>query len=288
MVRDLEGYLVLALGSSVYIEMAANLAASINVMDPKRPICLVHDDSIALAPGTSDLFDDFAVLTRDPTFPGVMNKLHVFDFSPYADTMFIDADCLMVKANIDRYWAVARDNFFSITGVRRTSGAWKGLDLASLLKQEHVPYVIQMNNGVFTFNRSTQPQLFLDGMKSYYMDRRTIIDSLLLSNEKRHSAELYMGLWMAKSGLDAMRGGGRFGSDSWMVSTWRAFGIHIDPSRSISIIRKPRRSVFEVPCPILGWDKLSPTIAHFIGLKPKRLYRRLSEQFQETVRHARY
>ena len=150
-----EGYLILATGPARYIAMARSLAASIRVMDTSaRRICLVHDENFRPAPGDTRYFDDYAVLENDPLYPGFMNKIRLFPTSPYRRTMFVDADCLLVKPDISTYWTMAAAMPFAITGGRRTSGEWKGADVAQLLAQEGAPYLVQMNSGVFCFDNS--------------------------------------------------------------------------------------------------------------------------------------
>ena len=84
--------------------------------------------------------------------------------------------------------------------------------------------------------------------------------------------------------LGACRNSREQGQDmSWMVSTWRGFGIRMDPARDIARLRKPRRSTMGIPNPLGGWDLLSPTVLHCIGLKPAPLYRRLAAYFRARV-----
>jgi hypothetical protein len=45
-----QGYIVLAVGPTRYLDMAVNLAASLKVMDPGRPVCLVHDPGATIPP----------------------------------------------------------------------------------------------------------------------------------------------------------------------------------------------------------------------------------------------
>lgn len=276
-----QGYLLLATGPAKYMEMARNLAASIRVMDGTRPICLVHDEGSKLTAGDARLFDDEAILPEDSRYGGLMNKARLFEASPYDRTMFVDADCLLVKRDIDVYWEMAAPYPFAITGVRRTQGQWKGVDIATLLKQEGAPYLVQMNSGVFCFERSNTVDCFFRGLDDFYLRRRQSLEIANSRDGRIHSHELYLGLWMGLNRLDSC--GGKYGENSWMVSTWRSFGIAADPEKGTSIIRKPRRSVAGVPVPIGGWDRLSPSFLHFIGLKPAPLYARLSQFFMSKV-----
>jgi hypothetical protein len=60
----------------------------------------------------------------------------------------------------------------------------------------------------------------------------------------------------------------------------------LDPAGGRSVIRKPRRSIAGVPNPIGGWDRLSPSFVHFIGLKPAAAYQRLAAYFRGRVLEA--
>lgn len=274
-----EGYLVIATGSQTYLDMAANLAASIRIMDAGRRICLLHDETFLPSREIMELFDDFAVLPSDPLFPGYMNKLRLYDFSPYQEAMVVDADCLMIKNDVQRYWDWARRSFFTMTGGISTSGFWKGLDVASLLEKEGAPYLIRMNSGVFYFRKNAQAEEFFSGLKEFYLRRRDHIEPGLHRGVPAQTDEIYFGLYLGLHGMD-MGVGGQFEKNSWMVSTWRAFGMRFDPDNNVSVIRKPRRSIAGIPNPLTGWDKLSPTFAHFIGLRPQHLYRRLARRFR--------
>jgi hypothetical protein len=278
---DNEGYLILAVGRDDYIDMARNLAASIRVMDGGRRICLVHDE--AFLPGERDrrLFDDFSLLRSDPRYPGVMNKIRLFPTSPYRRTMFVDADCLLLKTDIGRYWELARQYPFAITGKRRMHGEWKGVDIATLLTQEGAPYLVQMNSGVFCFDKGPEAAGFFAGLNDFYLRRKDGIALALHHGRRTQADEIYIGLWMGLNGLDSC--GGKFGENSWMASTWGAFGMTLKPECGVTILRKPKQSLFGRPNPIGGWDRLSPSFVHFIGLKPSGEYKRLAAYFQAKI-----
>jgi hypothetical protein len=278
--RD-EGYLILATGPARYLEMARNLAASIRVMDGTRRICLVHDENASLEKADRLYFDDYAVLTDNPLYPGFMNKIRLFPTSPYRRTMFVDADCLLVKFDITTYWNMAAASPFTIGGDRRVKGEWKGADVAQLLRQEGAPYLVQMNSGVFCFDDSPAAANFFAGLNDFYLRRKDHLCVGLHRGTPAQTDEIYIGLWMGLNGLDSY--GGKVGENSWMISTWRAFGMKIDPACGAAVIRKPKRSTFGIPNPLGGWDRLSPSFVHFIGLKPAGAYQRLSDYFRRTL-----
>jgi hypothetical protein len=273
-----EGYLLLATGPARYVEMARNLAASIRHHDKNRPICLVHDENAALDHRDAWFFDHYSVLRNDPLYPGFMNKIRLFPTSPYGRAMFVDADCLMVKGDIETYWQSSRQQAFAITGRRRTQGEWKGADVAQLLRQEQAPYLVQMNSGVFTFDRSEAASRFFAGLNDFYLRRKDFLGIGLHRGKPAQTDEIYIGLWMGLNGLDSCTG--EAGMNRWMNSTWRAFGITLDLGRGVSLLRKPVRSTFGIPNPLLGWEQLSPTLMHFVGLKPANLYKRAAQHFR--------
>lgn len=280
-----DGYIVLATGSTSYIEMATNLAASLRVMDPGRGVCLVHDDGAEIPADARRLFTDFAALSHDPRYPHVMNKLRLFGLSPYARTMYVDADCLLVKRDVDLQWAKAATRPFSITGDIATSGVWHGVNIADVLRQEGAPYLIRMNAGVFQFDASPEAAAFFAGLDRYYLDRREQLGISLYRGQRTQTDELYLGLWMGLSGMDAGNMANQ-GRNSWMVSTWRALWCEFRPEQGRSLVLKGDRHIFGLPVLPRRVVPLSPTFAHFIGLKPRRLYARLARRFRALALRA--
>ncbi|GGC74422.1 hypothetical protein GCM10011504_59330 [Siccirubricoccus deserti] len=138
-------------------------------MDPKRPVCLIHEDTLTLSRDDRLFFDRTVVIAKDAKFPHVMNKIRVFDTSPYEKSMFVDADCLLVKTDIDTYWAAAATRHFSITGGKRQSGEWKGIEVKDVLQAQGIDYLIQMNAGVFYFDKSREAQGFFYGLENYFL-----------------------------------------------------------------------------------------------------------------------
>ncbi len=276
-----EGYLLLATGDTRYLDMARNLAASIRVMDGTRRICLVHDEGYQAKSVDRRLFDDYAILEDDPLYPGFMNKIRLFSVSPYARAMFVDADCLLLKRDISIYWDAARPFPFATTGAPCISGEWKGVDVAKLLKQEGATYLVKICSGVFCFDKSPEAKEFFSGLKDYYLRRRDFLGIGLHRGKPAQTDEIYIGLWMGLTGIGACID--NFGENSWSVSTWRAFWLSLDPTLGSATLRKPKHSIRGIPNPMGGWDRLSPSLVHFVGLKPRRAYQRMAAYFQTRL-----
>lgn len=277
-----EGYVVLATGDMRYVELAANLAASIRVRDPKRCVCLVHDMDSALPDRLSRYFHHTATLTADRRYPHVMNKFRLFDLSPYERTMYVDADCLLAKDDADHWWRVAASRPFSITGNKITGGEWKGVDISALMKSEGINYVVKMNAGIYYFDRSAESETFWRELNKFYLANIDRLNISYYRGERTQTDELYLGIWMAKLGMDTENVQNRAGA-SWMVSTWRALFVDIDVSSGRSVIWKCDRFLWNVAVLPTKLVRLSPTFPHFIGLKPRRVYDRASHAFRRQA-----
>jgi hypothetical protein len=118
------GILLIALGAPEYGDMAANLAASIRYSDPDIPIHLVHTDrsishlsplhralftSLALCPeqyytrqGTEDegpgAAANSSLVSRPSSLEYIKAKTHIYDLTPFDETLFLDADMYILPA----------------------------------------------------------------------------------------------------------------------------------------------------------------------------------------------
>lgn len=132
-----------------------------------------------------------------------------------------------------------------------------------------------MNSGVFIFDNSPEALGFFEGLNDFYLRRRDKLEVGLHRGKPAQTDEIYFGLFMGLNGMNGISGSdGRIGENSWMASTWRAFAIQADPEQRVSLMRKPRRLIVGIPNPLLGWDRISPTFMHFVGLKPRAAYDR--------------
>jgi hypothetical protein len=277
-----EGYIVLATGHVKYITMAANLAASIRVLDPTRRVCLIHDEGAEIPAADRPFFHDCVGLPRDDRYPHVMNKIRVFDYTPYDSTMFVDADCLLAKSDADHWWQVCSTRPFSVTGAPKRAGEWKGVEVADVLAMEGIEYLIQMNAGIFHFDKSPAARAFFQEFEAYYLERMERLSITNYKGPKSQSFELYLGLFMGSKRMD-VENVANIGNNSWMVSTWRAVHCDIVPQTGRCIIWKGANHLFGMPFLPRHVARLSPTFPHFIGLKPRRLYARLAAHFRAAA-----
>ena len=270
MVQQGQGYLVIAFGRDHYFQLAANLAASIRIHDPTRRICLLSDRMPSQE--VARFFTDFVALPPDDRYPHLMAKLRVFDLTPFEQTMFVDADCIMMKDDADQIWERASSRPFSITGEKRTSGTWKGLDIQKMLSSTGAPYLIQMNSGVFYFDKSQAARSFFEAVNDLFLTCGDQFGGADLWGGSGQTDEPYLGLTMGKLGMDTDNMA-NVGRNSWSVSTWRTFHC-----TNAGLVFKASGFLFGRSYLPTRVALLSPTFLHFVGLKPRYLYRRLVDR----------
>ncbi len=274
-----QGYIVLATGSRKYLVMATNLVASILVMDPNREVCVVHDPDADVPRELQHSRVHLRALPPDPLYPTVINKFRLPSVSPFGQTMYVDADCLLVKRDIDFYWNAVGAQPLSITGSRRVDGLWKGRRIRDILREQNVDHIVQNNGGVFTFNTSPESVALFEDLNAFYLERRESLRVHTHQGTRFFSDEMYFAVFMGLRNIPpASYDPGP--NNSWMVTTWRALACRFDPRSELSVIYKARSNLFDLTIMPTGWRRLSPTFAHFVGLKPRRLYTRLANEFR--------
>lgn len=146
------GFVTIATGKEHYYRIAYNLLCSYRLNAGGYPFAIICDRENKY---TAEF--DKTVHIEDPT-NSYMDKLRIFDFLPYDETIFIDADCL-VYGNIDRWWELfenagdcsvfgcAYEELSTDRGWFRTDGMGK--------YRERIKFVPSFSGGVY-FLRNTE------------------------------------------------------------------------------------------------------------------------------------
>jgi hypothetical protein len=254
-----QGYQLIATGAERYLQLAAACAASIRYWDPTRPIQLVTD--ISELGGHARLFDVVTPYTPRAGFEGPAVKLRMFEFAAFDETMFVDADCLMMKANIGRHWkALSAHHDVTTPGEWRREGGWYGTTIEAMLKQAGVDRLVKMNSGVFYFKRNRAAHDFFFAADEMYAE---------LGNFTNH---IHHGLGASDEPTFAVTFG-RVGVEpypvkdadggSWMTSTYNTSDWRLSPTNGDPRFWK-------------GVD-VSPTLVHFVGLQPQPQFSELCD-----------
>jgi hypothetical protein len=270
----MQGYLTLATGSRLFVEIALNLALSIKLNDPVRPLCLVTDADMDIPDTHRPFFDQVVFLPPRPGFHGCLNKLRTNEVSPYDETMFIDSDCLLVKNDMDRHWAKFISNGFMIAGGKKTYGYWYDFPITKVIDELDIPYMVQMNSGVFYFKKGAESDLFFKTVLELVEQHKELLGTFH-RNRLQLADEPFIGAALGKMSIEPIAYNPSEGSI--MITTVNSSKEFFDPFTHASQIVK--HSDFR----ILGrfFPKISvrhsPTLAHFVKLKPKSIYNKLSD-----------
>jgi hypothetical protein len=281
--RYRQGYVTIATGAQRYMDMAVVLGLSLKTFDSKRPACLIHDDHVTLPPFVKRIFDETISITIDHRYSGCMNKIRLYEYSPFDHTMFVDADCVLMKSQIDSYWSGCAGKGFTLPGGARSTGYWEDLDIEATCKRFDCPYVAVMNSGTLYFERGrTAEQLFKE-VDRLYCNHLDELRRLHRNQPGQYADEPFFGVAMGRLGLEPVGIDTRVGS--WMVTTWRARRCRFDIDAGVCSLEKPSGFWWASQARFAkGWVRHSPVFVHFIGLKPRKPYRRLVQQLK--TRHA--
>jgi hypothetical protein len=241
--------------------MAASCAASIRYWDPQRPIQLVTDvDELG---EFAWLFDVITPYRERVGFEGPASKLRMFEFAVFEETMFVDADCLMMKPDIGHYWSeLAVNHDVTTPGRWRTHGNWYGTTIEAMLEQTHTERLVQMNSGVFYFKRNDTAREFFGITNELYME----FGNFTKHNHRGTGApdEPTFAVAFGRLDIDPFRIVDADGS-AWMVSTISGREWNLSATTGEPRFWK-------------GGD-ISPTLLHFVGLDPEPHYSGLSNYY---------
>jgi hypothetical protein len=284
MLSRTEGYVTLAIGLQKYVDMALKLAMSIKVIDPTRPLCLLHDDQVQLPGDAERYFDHIICIPPEPTHPGVMSRILIHRYTPYHRVMFVDADCILIRATVHDYWAAFFGAPFAILGRKVVRGRLRGHNVAQILRKFDAPYTVAMNAGVFYYEHGFESRRFFELVDVLYREHRSEITRIHQGRKSQYASEPLLGLAMGKLGIEPypiLRESG-----SLVVTTWRARRCEFDFNSQFSMIEKPVGYYFGAPLEALakGWVIHYPVFAHFVGLKPREAYQRLVGQVERAFR----
>lgn len=281
----MQGYLTLAVDRQKYYDMSIQLALSLKLWDPDKPIALIYNEGITLGPEADIIFDETIFMPSDENYVGVMNKIRVYDYTPFNKTIFVDADCIMMKKGIDYYWKIFDGHGFNLLGNKSISGAWKGFEIKEVISSLGIDYMVRMNAGVFYFEVGGKSKEFFDYTNSLCTSALQILGSIHQEREGQYSIEPLLGAAMGRFGIEPLSLDPAMGS--LMVSTWRARNCRFDVRAGISELEKPSGFWFNLPHAALGkgWVKHSPIFAHFIDRKPRKQYQKARDQLWEFGEH---
>lgn len=111
------GIIIIGLGHEFYGRMAHNLAASIKAAELTMPVALVHDESALKLLHHFNLEKTFDILIPTNEFADgnyLKAKTHLFDLSPFEETIYLDADMIWLKKKPSELFDELKDCSFTM------------------------------------------------------------------------------------------------------------------------------------------------------------------------------
>lgn len=161
------GFVTIATGSERYFEIARNLVWSYRQFaSVKYPFAIVCDRENEY---TAE-FDD--VILLDKAHCNYLDKLQLYDYLPYDETIFIDADSL-AYGDLDEWWDIFKEaDDFSLFGYAWTdlkSGrGWFVPDGTGEFKNK-ITFIPDFNGGIYYMRRSKKCERVFE-LANYFAD----------------------------------------------------------------------------------------------------------------------
>ncbi len=262
-----EGYLTLAVGDKKYLEMALNLALSIKLKD-HRPICLLHDKD-KIPEKYQQYFNRLIKIQPEDLIVGCTNKIKLFKYSPFEKTLFIDADSLLIKNDIDFFWNELKKYHFTVQGTKKIEGSWGPIEIKSYISKMHLPYLYITNSGIMYFDKSEISKKVFNKMNYYYAYERDKVSWQFKGVAGQYQDEPIISTAMAYYKIEAFPW--KIDGNSLMSSSLESEDYKIDIFKGTCSFTK-RKTI-----------KVSPTICHFCELEPNEIYKKETNKLREYL-----
>ena len=155
------GYLTLAARQPRFLEMAVDMALSLRG-HTRHPIALAADEPLAALAQTryAGVFDRVTLVPRRFR-DGRALKYGTAEASPFEETVFVDADCLVLGSLDDLFDALATHPM-AMTGEHLSAADDRihhGFSTTSLIRRFGLETYLKTNSGLFCFRRSAAREI---------------------------------------------------------------------------------------------------------------------------------
>lgn len=165
------GFVTMAVGSPRFLEMGVDMALSLREHN-EEPVALIADEAIAgiVRDRYSTVFDDVALLP-ERFMVGRARKYGLAAASPFDQTAFIDADCI-VLGSLDHAWKSLDEHSAAFVGEllgRADDENHHGFSTRRLMERFGLDHYLKTNSGFFCF-RTEEMKPLMDEMVSCFTD----------------------------------------------------------------------------------------------------------------------
>lgn len=150
------GFVTLATGRGAFLEMAVDMALSLRD-HTDLPIGLIADASLAdrARDEFGSVFDEVSVLP-DRFLAGRIRKYGVAAASPFEESLYVDADCV-VLGSLDHLFEALAEHDVALLGeqlTREDDENHHGFSTRRLMERFDLDRYLKTNSGVFAFRRA--------------------------------------------------------------------------------------------------------------------------------------
>lgn len=193
-VNDLQkiGFITMAFGADKYFHQAESLARSLRRHMPGFPIAIVTDRKNA-----GELFD--ACIPIDPfEIAGTLMKVDLYKYSPYEETFFIDADCIVAKPFHDQLRKIRHFDFSPVVSKYLREGdtdLWIK-DVGKAIKILNGTPFPKFNGGVYFYRKSSHAEKVF--LTAHEINKRTDELGVMYFDQSGPGEETLLGLALSQ------------------------------------------------------------------------------------------
>jgi hypothetical protein len=271
-----EGYVALALDDTRYLDLAVNLALSVRRADT-RPISVIVNQAAPVADHLRPLFDQVIVAPADDRLRGAMNKLRLYELSPYDRTLYLDSDCLLFSPRIAFFWQKYRGHGFVVEGHRQTRGSVFACslgekDAAVLCDLLGVAFLTVFNAGAIYFEHGLEAERVFAATRALYEGPHRDAISYKYKHAGEYADEPFFGAALGQLGIAPFEPPA---THRLQVTTPNMIDAVMDlDTGDLRVVKQPPGGKPSV------W---SGVVGHFCGLAPMDRYFALADKLRREV-----
>lgn len=194
------GYQTMAVGRVRFLEMAVDMTLSLRA-HTSLPVALAADEGLAAYTRTRypHVFDELLVVPQR-FLDGRARKFGVAEASPWEETMFVDADCIVLDS-LEYLWSALEYSDLAMVGAQLSrvyDENHHGFSTRWLMERFDLDRYMKTNSGLFCYRRSAALEI---------MDE--CLDCFLHEARPRLRRQLLRGRWLGDEIVFGIVGGRR-------------------------------------------------------------------------------